>query len=153
MKIFPGIIVRRHHTDQKQIRLLKEQCAEWKKVPLQYCCNQVWKLVGRFHGMLYLSAKRLRSLIWWENPYERRFGQPFKGAIIPFGSLIAYYPISAKDQSRIHEFERRSYLDCSSVTLCTRVEFVRVTYWLQTLRSWKRWAHQKSTLKDSMRRK
>ena len=30
------------------------------------------------------------------------FGQPFKGPIIPFGSLVEYYPITAKDQSRIH---------------------------------------------------
>ena len=28
VKIFPGIIVRRHHTDQKQMGLLKEQCEE-----------------------------------------------------------------------------------------------------------------------------
>ena len=28
VKIFPGIIARRHHTDQKQTGLLKEQCAE-----------------------------------------------------------------------------------------------------------------------------
>ena len=28
VKIFPGIIVRRHHTDQKQTELLREQCAE-----------------------------------------------------------------------------------------------------------------------------
>ena len=28
VKIFPGIIVRQHHTDQKQMGLLKEQCAE-----------------------------------------------------------------------------------------------------------------------------
>ena len=49
--------------------------------------------------------------------------------------------------------ERKSYLDCSLDALCTRVEFGRVTYWLQTLRSWKRWTHQKSTLKDSMQRK
>ena len=28
VKIFPGIIVRRHHTDEKQMRLLKQQCAE-----------------------------------------------------------------------------------------------------------------------------
>ena len=49
--------------------------------------------------------------------------------------------------------ERKSYLDCSSDTLCTREEFGRVTYWLQTSRSWKRWTHQKSTLKDSMQRK
>ena len=32
--------------------------------------------------------------------------------------------------------ERKSYLDCSLDTLCTRGEFGRVTYWLQTLRSW-----------------
>ena len=28
VKIVPGIIVRQHHTDQKQMGLLKEQCAE-----------------------------------------------------------------------------------------------------------------------------
>ena len=39
--------------------------------------------------------------------------------------------------------ERKSYLDCSSDTHCTRGEFGRVTYWLQTLRSWRRWMHQK----------
>ena len=39
--------------------------------------------------------------------------------------------------------ERKSYLDCSSDTHCTREEFGRVTYWLQTLRSWRRWMHQK----------
>ena len=39
-----------------------------------------------------------------KTPYERRFGQPFKGPIIPFGSLVKYHPISAKDQSRIHQF-------------------------------------------------
>ena len=38
--------------------------------------------------------------------------------------------------------ERKSYLDCSLETLCTRWEFGRVTHWLQTLRSWKRWTHQ-----------
>ena len=32
------------------------------------------------------------------------FGQPFRGPIIPSGSLVEYYPISAKDQSRIHQF-------------------------------------------------
>ena len=32
-------------------------------------------------------------------PYERRFGQPCKGPIIPFGSLVEYHLITAKDQS------------------------------------------------------
>ena len=42
-----------------------------------------------------------------KTPYERRFGQPFKGPIIPFGSLFEYYPITAKDQSRIHQFGKK----------------------------------------------
>ena len=39
--------------------------------------------------------------------YERLFGQPFKGPIIPFGSLVEYHPITSKDQSRIHQFGKK----------------------------------------------
>ena len=42
-----------------------------------------------------------------KTPYERRFGQPFKGPIIPFGSLVEYHPITAKVQSRIHQFGKK----------------------------------------------
>ena len=42
-----------------------------------------------------------------KTPYERRFGQPFKGPIIPFGSLVEYHPKTAKDQSRIHQFGKK----------------------------------------------
>ena len=42
-----------------------------------------------------------------KTPYERRFGQPFKGPIIPFGSLVEYHPIIAKDQSSIYQFEKK----------------------------------------------
>ena len=88
----------------------------------------------------------------WKSPYERRFGEPFKGQIKTFGSLVEYYPISANSQESIN-LERKSYLDCSLDTLCTQEEFGRVTCWLQTLRSWKRWTHQTSTPKDSMQKK
>ena len=57
--------------------------------------------------MSQLSAKRWRSLVWWETPHERRFGKPYIGPIIPFGSLVEYHPISAKDQSKIHEFGKK----------------------------------------------
>ena len=57
-------------------------------------------MVGRFHGMLYLSAEQSRSLDG-KTPYERRCGEPCKGTIVPFGSL------SAKDQSRIHQFGKK----------------------------------------------
>ena len=87
-----------------------------------------------------------------KTPYERRFGKPFKGPIIPFGSLVEYYPISAKDQSRIHQFGEKVFPGLFLGYALYAEEFGRVTYWLQTLRSWKRWTHQKSTQKDSMQR-
>ena len=42
-----------------------------------------------------------------KTPYERRFGQPFKGLIIPFGSLVEYHPVTAKDQSSFHQFGKK----------------------------------------------
>ena len=37
-------------------------------------------------------------------------GNHFNGPIIPFGSLVEYYPISPKDQSRIHQFGKKVLL-------------------------------------------
>ena len=52
-----------------------------------------------------------------ETPYERRFKEPFKEPIIPFGSLFEYQPFSTKDQSRIHKFGKKVfYLAYSSET-------------------------------------
>ena len=55
-----------------------------------------------------------------KTPYERRFGQPFKGPIIPFGSLVEYYPITAKDQSRIHQFGKKVLPGLFLGYACTR---------------------------------
>ena len=55
--------------------------------------------------MLHQSAKRQRSD--GKTHHERRFGQPVEGPIIPFGSLVEYYPITAKDQSRIYRFGKK----------------------------------------------
>ena len=82
-----------------------------------------------------------------KTPHERRFGQPFTGPIIPFCSLVEYYPISAKDQSRIHQFGKKVLPGLFLGYALYAGEFGKVTYWLQTLRSWKRWTHLKSTRK------
>ena len=42
-----------------------------------------------------------------KTPYESRFGQPLKGPIFPFGSLVEYHPITAKDQSKIHQVGKK----------------------------------------------
>ena len=88
-----------------------------------------------------------------KTPYERRFGEPFKGPIIPFGSFVEYHPITAKDQSRIHQFGEKVLPVLFLGYALYAGEFGRVTYRLQTLRSRRRWTHRKSTRKDSMRKR
>ena len=86
----------------------------------------------------YTYLRNIQDLLSDGNtPQERRFGEPFKGPIIQFGSLFEYYLLLRKTSQESINLERKSYLDCSLDTLCTRGEFGRVTYWLQTLRSWK----------------
>ena len=43
-----------------------------------------------------------------KTPYQRRFGQPSKGPILPYGSLVECHPLTAKDQSRIHHIWKES---------------------------------------------
>ena len=50
---------------------------------------------------------KISFLMGKRTPYERRFGKPLKEPIIPFGSLVEYHPITAKDQSRIHQFGKK----------------------------------------------
>ena len=88
-----------------------------------------------------------------KTPYERRFGQLYKGPIIPFGYWLSITLFLRRISHASINLERKFYLHCSSDTHCTRGECGRVTYWLQILRSWKRWTHRKSTRKDSMRKR
>ena len=107
MKTFPGIIVGQHRTDRKQngiaeraVRKIKEGTSA---VVLQSGLDEKW-LVG-FHGMLFCYLRNIQDLLSDEKtPHERRFGAPFEGPVIPFGAMVEYHPISAKDLSRLHQF-------------------------------------------------
>ena len=56
----------------------------------------------------YTHLRNIQDLLSdGKTPYEKRFGEPFTGPIIPLGSLVEYYPILAKDQSRIHQFGKK----------------------------------------------
>ena len=59
-------------------------------------------MVGGFCGMLLRDSQDLLSDE--KTPYERRFGMPFHGQVIPFGAMVEYHPISAKDLSRLQQF-------------------------------------------------
>ena len=89
--------------------LLKEQCAEWRKAPLLYCCNQVWMTIGGqilWNVTPICETYQIYYLIW-RRPMKDVLGNHLKGPIIPFRSLVEYHPITAKDQSRIHQFGKK----------------------------------------------
>ena len=85
--------------------------------------------------------------------YERRFGVPLKGTVVPFGAMVEYHPFSALDLSRLHQFCPEVLPSIFFGMRCTREESGKETSWSQTLRNWNRWTHLKSTRKDSMQRK
>ena len=88
-----------------------------------------------------------------KTPYEKILGNHLKDRSFRLVHWLSITLFLQKTSQESINLERKSYLDCSSDTLCTRGEFGRVTYWLQTLRSWKRWTHRKSNPKDSMRKR
>ena len=110
VKIFPGIIARRHHTDQKTMGLLKRAVRRVKEgtsaVLLQSGLNENW-WADSMECCTYLR-KRHRSLVWWEDPIRETFlGNHSKDRSFHLGSLVEYYPKTAKDQSRIHQFGKK----------------------------------------------
>ena len=106
VKNSPGIHARPHHTDQRQNGIAERAVRRVKDgtsaVLLQSGLNEIWWADSM---ECYTYLRNVTDLLSDEKtPYERPFGQPFKGPIIPFGSLVEYHPITAKDQSRIHQF-------------------------------------------------
>ena len=91
------IIARLHHTDQKQVGWLKRTVRRVKEgtstVLLQSGLNESWWADSM---ECYTYLRNVTDLLSdGKTPYEWRFGQPFKGPIIPFGSLVEYHPITA----------------------------------------------------------
>ena len=87
---------------ERAVRRVKEGTSA---VLLQSGLNESWWAVSM---ECYTYLRNVTDLLSdGKTPHERRFGQPFKGLIIPFGSLVEYHPITAKDQSRIHQFGKK----------------------------------------------
>ena len=128
VKICPGIIVRQHHTDQKQMGLLREQCAESRKVHLQYCCNQVWMKIG---GQIPWNAIPICEIFKISCLMGRLHTKGVLENLLKDQSFRLVYWLSITLSLRKTKQESinlvKSYVDCSSDTLCTRREFGRVT--------------------------
>ena len=87
---------------ERAVRRMKE---ETSAVLLQSGLGENW-WVDFMECYCYLRNTQDR-LCDWKPPFERRFGEPYQGTIIPFGSLVEYHPISTKDQSRIHQLGKK----------------------------------------------
>ena len=87
---------------ERAVRRIKEGTSA---VLLQSGLNESWWADSM---ECYTYLRNVRDLLSdGKTPYERRFGQPFKGPIIPFGSLVEYHPFTAKYQSRTHQFGKK----------------------------------------------
>ena len=109
VKISPGIIARptphrseTHGIAERAVRRVKEGTSA---VLLQSGLDEKWWADSM---ECYTHLRNVIDLLSdGKTPNERRFGEPFKGPIISFGSLVEYYLISANDQSRIHQFGKK----------------------------------------------
>ena len=87
---------------ERAVRRVKEGTSA---VLLQSGLDEKWWVDSR---ECYTYLRNVTDLLFdGKTPYERRFGQPLTGPIIPFGSLVECYPVSAKDQSRIHQVGKK----------------------------------------------
>ena len=86
---------------ERAVRRVKEGTSA---VLLQSGLNESWWADSM---ECYTYLRNVTDFSYWKTPCERISGQPFKGPIIPFGSLVEYRPITAKDQSRIHQFGKK----------------------------------------------
>ena len=77
----------------------------------------------------------------------------FNGPVIPFGAMVEYHPISAKDQSRLHQFGPKVLPGIFLGSAFSRVESGKETLLSQTLKNWSRWTRLTSTPEGSMQRK
>ena len=109
VKIHHGIIEHQHRTDPRRMLLLKKRYAEKRKDLQQYCRNLAWMEKWWADSTeCYCNLRNALDLLAdGKTPYERRFEEPLKGPIIPFGAMVEYHPISTWDLSRLHQFGKK----------------------------------------------
>ena len=90
VKTYHGIIVLQHSIDPRRMELPKEQCAEEKEgmsaVLSQAGLDEKW-LPDSMECCCHL--RNVQDLMAdGKTPHERRFGEPFKGPVMPFRAIL-----------------------------------------------------------------
>ena len=84
--------------------------------------------------------------------YERRSRMPFNGPVIPFGAMVDCHPISAKDQSGLHQFGSKVLPGIPRLCIACGGASGKETLWSQTLKNWRIWTHLKFMPEGSMQK-
>ena len=75
---------------------------------------------------------------------------PFNGPVIPFGAMVEYHSISAKEISRLHQFVSKRLARYIPRLCLVRGRNLESRH---TLKNWSRWMRLKSTPEGSEQRK
>ena len=79
--------------------------------------NEWWTYSMKY----YCYLRNIQDLLSdGQTSYERRFGTPFNGPVIPFGAMDEHYPISAEDIWSLHQFDLKSCQVYSLDVCCPR---------------------------------
>ena len=94
-----------HLIEPTQVELQNDLYDEWKKALRQYWFSRDLKEAGGQKQWSVIAIFEMcKTLPDGQTLHERRFNSPFEGPIILFGAEVKFDPISAKDQSRVHQF-------------------------------------------------
>ena len=75
-----------------------------------------------------------------KTPYERRFGVPFNGPVIPFGAMVELSPFFCERFVATALMRPKSLARFFPwICVARGGESGKETYWSQTLRNWNRW--------------
>ena len=131
--------------------LLKEPFAKLKKGHLRFCCNQVWmKIRGRVPWNVSAICEIFRTDCLMGEPRTKGdLVNHLKDRSFHLVHWLNIIPNPRRISQESINLERKCSLEYSSVMYCKRREYGMETSFLWTLRSWKRWTHRKSMLKDS----
>ena len=122
VKIFPEIIARLHHTDHKQMGLLKRAVRRVKEGTSAVLSQSGLDENGWSDSMECCTYLRNVTdlLSDWKTPCERRFGQPLQDRLYHSVHWLSITLQLRRTSQESINLERKSYLDCSSDTHCTR---------------------------------
>ena len=88
---------------ERAVRRIKEGTSA---VPLQSGLDEQWWADSM---ECYCNLRNVQDLVAdGKTPYERRFGEPFKGPIIPIGAMVEFHPISTRDEPEGVQLNRQN---------------------------------------------